>query len=331
MSGQTMRALLPSPDGPQLSTLDRPSPGPGQVLVRVRAAPLNRADLAMLRGAAHGSVGGMGAPLGLEWAGEIAALGEGVTDWKVGDRVMGASGGAFADYALGHTALIHAIPDGLDFAQAATMPVAIQTMHDAIATHGALTPGQSVLILGATSGVGLMGLQIARELGAGLVIGTSSSPDKAARLPEFGAGLVLSTNDDGWPDQVLAATDGKGVDVVVDMLAGPLVNAAMRATRIGGRIVNVGRMAGMRGEVDFDLHAMRRITYVGVTFRTRSGREVIELVARARADLAPAMAAGRLTIPVDACFDLADASAAFAKMAANRHFGKIVLTTEGPR
>lgn len=333
VTGALMRALLPSPEGPQLATVSRPSPGPGQVLVQVRAAPLNRADLAMLRGASHGSVGGAGSPLGLEWAGEIAELGEGVAGWRVGDRVMGAGGGGFADYALGHSALIHAIPEGMDFAQAATMPVAIQTMHDAIATHGALQPGQSVLILGATSGVGLMGLQIARELGAGLVIGTSSSPDKAARLPEFGAGVVVSTGSETWFEEVLAATDGKGVDLVVDMLAGPLINATMRATKIGGRIVNVGRMAGERGEVDFDLHSMRRITYVGVTFRTRSGREVIELVARARADLAGAMAAGRLTIPVDASFDLADASAGFAKMAANRHFGKIVLTTapEGPR
>lgn len=323
-----MRALLPGPEGPQLASVARPAPGPGQVLVRVRAAPLNRADLAMLRGASHGSVGGMGAPLDLEWAGEIAALGEGVSGWKLGERVMGAGGGAFADFTLGHSALIHAIPEGLDFAQAATMPVAIQTMHDAIATHGALQPGQSVLILGASSGVGLMGLQIARELGAGLVIGTSSSPEKAARLPQFGAQAVISTRDGDWAEQVLAATDGKGVDLVVDLLAGPHFNAAMRATRIGGRIVNVGRMAGERGEVDFDLHSLRRITYVGVTFRTRSGREVVELVARARADLAPAMAAGRLTTPVDATFDLADAAAAFARMSANRHFGKIVLTID---
>jgi NADPH2:quinone reductase len=201
-------------------------------------------------------------------------------------------------------------------------------MHDAIATHGALAAGQSVLILGASSGVGLMGLQIARELGAGLVIGTSSSPDKAARLPQFGADVVVSTSEPGWAEAVLAATDGKGADLVVDMLAGPLFNDTLRATKIGGRIVNVGRMAGERGEVDFDLHSMRRITYVGVTFRTRSGREVIELVGRARAALAPAMAAGRLSIPVDACFDLADAPAAFAKMSANRHFGKIVLTID---
>ncbi|PZQ62466.1 MAG: quinone oxidoreductase [Phenylobacterium zucineum] len=323
-----MRALVSSPAGPVLTEVPRPSPGPHQVLVRVRAAPLNRADLNMLRGASHGAVGGLGSPLGLEWAGDVAAVGDQVTAWRPGDRVMGAGGGAFADYALGHEVLIHAAPAALDYAEAATLPVAIQTMHDAVATHGALQPGQSILIQGASSGVGLMGLRIARELGAGLVIGSSTTPDKRAGLAGFGADLAIDTGAPGWVDAVLAATDGKGVDVVIDQLAGPLFNDTMRATRIGGRIVNVGRMAGDTAEVDFDLHSLRRITYVGVTFRTRSGREVAELVQRARAALGGAIAAGRLALPVDARFDLADADSAFARMKANRHFGKIVLTTD---
>src|SRR3546814_10384885 len=134
---ETMRALVSSHEGPRLTTMERPSPGPGQVLVRVHAAPLNRADLAMLKGASHGQVGGAGAPLGLEWAGEIAAVGEGVVDWKAGDRVMGAGGGAFADYTLGYAAFIYPVPSKLSFVEAATVPVAIQTMHDAIATNGA--------------------------------------------------------------------------------------------------------------------------------------------------------------------------------------------------
>ena len=324
----TMKALLPGADGPRVAEIPRPSPGPNQVLVRVRAAPLNRADLNMLRGASHGAVGGGGVPLGLEWAGDIVAVGEAVADWTVGERVMGAGGGAFAAFTLGHAALIHRIPATLGYAEAATLPVAIQTMHDAIVTHGALAAGQSILIQGASSGVGLMGLQIARELGAGLVIGSSTSPDKRARLAGFGADLGVDTGDAGWVDAVLDATGGKGVDVVIDQLAGPLFNDTLRATRIGGRIVNVGRMAGDRAKVDFDLHALRRITYVGVTFRTRSGREVVELVQKARADLGPAIADGRLALPVDSTFPLEEADAAFAKMVANRHFGKIVLTLD---
>lgn len=321
-----MRALLPGTDGPQLAEIDRPKPGPGQLLVRVRAAPLNRADLAMLHGAAHGSVGGAGVPLGLEWAGEVAAIGDGVTGWALGDRVMGSGGGAFAEYTLGHAALVHRIGDGIDFAAAATMPVAVHTMHDALLTNGALARGQSVLIQGASSGVGLTGLRIAKLLGAGLVIGTSTSPAKRARLGEFGADLALDSNNPDWVRQVLDATDGKGVDLVIDMLAGSLFNATMQATRIGGRIVNVGRMAGDSGSVDFNLHSLRRITYVGVTFRTRSGRDVAQLVDRARTDLGAAMASGVLALPVDSRFPLEAADAAFAAMAANRHFGKIVLT-----
>ena len=161
-----MRAILPSPDGPVLADAPRPTPGPDEVLVRVRASALNRADLAMLKGAAHGRTGGVGQPLGLEWAGEVVETGAAVETWRVGDRVMAAGGGAFAEYAVSHARRIYPVPEGLSFEQAATLPVALQTMHDAIATHGELAAGQSVLIQGASSGVGLMGLQIAKVLGA---------------------------------------------------------------------------------------------------------------------------------------------------------------------
>ncbi len=321
-----MRALVSTPDGPRLADVPQPAPKPGQVMVKVAAAPLNRADLAMLKGRPHGAVGGMGAPLGLEWSGEITALGDGVENWRVGDRVMAASGGAFAEYTLGHAATIARVPAQISLADASTMPVAIQTMHDAITTAGAFQPGQSVLILGASSGVGLVGLKVAKFLGARLVIGTSTSPDKRARLAAFGADLALDTNDPAWVQQVLDATDGKGVDLVVDQLAGALLNAAMGATRIGGRIVNVGRMAGDRETFNFDLHALRRITYVGVTFRTRTGRETADVITRAHAALARAIAAGDFIVPIDSRFPLTEADAAFAKMRANTHFGKILLT-----
>ena len=136
------------------------------------------------------------------------------------------------------------MPNDLPFEQAAALPVALQTMHDAIATNGMLEAGQSVLIQGASSGVGLMGLQIARYLRAGLVIGTSTSPQRRERLKEFGADLTIDTRAPDWVAQVLEATGGKGVDLLIDLLAGPLTNGNLAATRIGGRIVNVGRMAG---------------------------------------------------------------------------------------
>ena len=320
-----MRAIVSTPDGAVLREVPRPTPRPDEVLVRVRAGALNRADLSMLKGASHGRVGGPGAPLGLEWAGEVVEVGAEVERWRVGDRVMAASGGAFAEYAVGHARRIYPIPGSLSFEQAATLPVALQTMHNAIATNGALEAGQSVLVQGASSGVGLLAMQVAKVLGAGLGVGSATSPERRARLGVFGADLAVDTGAPDWVEQVTAATDGKGVDLLIDQVAGSLMNANMKATRIGGRIVNVGRLGGMRGEFDFDLHALRRITYVGVTFRTRGAAEVERIVERTTEALWSALAEGRLSLPIDRIYPLASAPEAFERMKRNDHFGKIVL------
>lgn len=320
-----MRAVLPSPAGPYLDDVEVPEPRPDEVLARVHASALNRADLAMLTGAAHGRTGGAGVPLGLEWAGEVVAVGSAVTRWRVGDRVMAAGGSAFAEYAVAGERRIYPVPEDVAYQSAATLPVALQTMHDAIATHGQLGDGQSVLIQGASSGVGLMGLQVAKLLGAGLVIGSSTTEQRRARLAEFGADLAIDSGADDWIERVKEASGGRGVDLIVDQVAGPLMNGNLAATRIGGRIVNVGRLGGMHGEFNFDLHALRRIHYVGVTFRTRSAAEVEDIVARTSAALLPAVAAGRLTLPIDRVFPLEEAPAALAHMQQNGHFGKIVL------
>src|SRR6185312_8638306 len=162
------------------------------------------------------------------------------------------------------------------------------TLHNALITAGRLRAGESVMIQGASSGVGLMGLQIAKLMGAKLVIGTSTNDARRARLKEFGADLAIDTRDSGWPDAVLKATDGKGVNLVVDMLSGPVVAQTMKAMALLGRIVNVGRLM--------------------------------------RADLWDAVTAGKLTLPIDRRFPLDQAVEAHAHMRANKHFGKIVLT-----
>lgn len=323
-----MRAIVSSVTGPVLQDVAQPSPGPGQVLVKVHASSLNRADLAMLKGAAHGQVGGLGAPLGLEWAGEVVEVGPEVTQWEIGHRVMGAGGGALAEYVVGFAPLIYSIPGNMSYEQAACFPVAMQTMHDALSSHGHLKAGQSVLIQGASSAVGLMGMQVAKYLGAKTIIGTSTTAERRARLSEFGADVVLDSRSNDWVEQVHQATDGDGVDLLVDLLAGPLMNANLKATRIGGRIVNVGRMAGEAGEMDFDLHSMRRITYVGVTFRTRSLKEIIQVISLTKKVLGPALEEGALNLPIDKVFPLADAAEAFECMAQNKHFGKIILSLD---
>lgn len=330
MSSETnMRAIVVAPGGGVVAAqVPRPVPGAEQVLVRVRAAAVNRADLHVAAGHKHGSTGGAGAVIGIEWAGEVAGLGSAVPgDLRVGDAVMCSGTGAFAEYAVADWGRVYPLPMAASgFTQAAALPVALQTAHEALTASGALQRGQSVLVQGASSSVGLMCLQMARALGADVVVGTSTTDAKRARLAEFGATLSLDSRDPQWVARVLDATQGHGVDLLVDFIAGALMNANMQATRVCGHIVNVGRMGGFRGEFDFDLHSLRRIRYIGATFRTRSLDEVRHIAARMRADLWPALSAGQLALPVSATFALADAAEALRQVADNRHFGKVVLT-----
>jgi NADPH:quinone reductase len=325
---KTMKAAVQAGEhGLQIQQVPVPTPGVDEVLVRVRACGLNRADIGMAAGHAHGSQGGPGTMLGMEWAGEVVEFGAAVTGFTRGERVMGSGRAAFAEFTVADKGRVMPLPSpNMSFEQAATLPMALQTMHDALVTNGRLQAGDAVLIQGASSGVGLMGLQIARLMGAGLVIGTSTTPARRERLKEFGAQLALDSSDTTWPQQALDATGGKGVNVIVDQLSGHQANQNMRAAAVQARIVNVGRLAGTRAEFDFDLHALKRIQYIGVTFRTRSVEEVRELNRRMRADLGEAIAAGQLALPIDRTFPFDEAAQALAYMARNAHFGKVVLT-----
>jgi NADPH2:quinone reductase len=321
-----MKAAVLGEKGLEIRDVPQPRPKPNEVLVRVRASGLNRADLLMAAGHRHGNLGGAGAIAGLEWSGEVVDIGSEVRGLKPGDRVMGSGSGAYAEYAVTDWGRVSPIPaNNMTFPQAATLPIALQTMHDALITNGRLRAGESVLIQGASSGVGLMGLQIAKHLGARLVIGTSTNAARRAQLKDFGADLALDSRDPGWAEAAVAASDGKGVDLIVDQISGYVANPNMKAAAVLGRIVNVGRLGGMKGEFDFDLHALKRIDYIGVTFRTRSLEEVREIVRRMRADLWDAIEAGKLALPIDRSFPLEEAAAAQAHMRANAHFGKIVL------
>jgi NADPH2:quinone reductase len=305
----------------------QPQPKPNEVLVRVRAAGLNRADLGVAAGPAQGRMGGPGPNLGRDLAGEIAELGADVPrHLKPGDRVMCSGNGGYAEYAVADWGRVTPVPaNNMSWEQAATFPVALQTMHDAVVTNGRLAAGESILIQGASSGVGLMGMQIAKLMGAKLVLGSSTNAGRRAKLKDYGCDIAIDTGDAAWPDRVLEATDGKGVELIVDQVSASVANGNLRACAILGRIVNVGRLGGSRGEFDYDLHAMRRISYIGVTFRTRSLEEVREINRRMRADLWAAVEAGRLRLPLDRTFPLEEAVAALAHMKANQHFGKIVL------
>ena len=321
-----MKAAVLTESGLQIADAPKPKPAPNQVLVRVRAAGLNRADVMMASGQRHGSAGGPGAVLGLEFAGEVEAVGSEVKTVKPGDRVMCSGNGGYAEYAVTDWGRVLAIPaNNMSYEQAATLPIALQTMHNALVTAGRLEAGETVLIQGASSGVGLMGLQIAKHKGARLVMGTSTNAKRRERLKEFGADLAIDTTQPEWSEAVLAATDKKGVNLIVDQVSASVANQNMKAAAVLGRIVNVGRLGGFKGEFDFDLHAMKRIDYIGVTFRTRSVEEVREIVRAMRADLWGAVESGALKLPIDRTFPLDQAAAALAHMRANAHFGKIVL------
>ncbi|MGD9801898.1 MAG: zinc-binding alcohol dehydrogenase family protein [Hyphomicrobiaceae bacterium] len=321
-----MKAAVLGANGIEISDVERPTPGPEQVLIKVRAAGLNRADLIVASGRMHGRSGGPGTILGLECAGEVAEVGANVKGLKAGDRVMSSAAATYAEYALADMGRVHRIPaNNMSFEQAATLPVGLQTMHNAVVTAGRLAPGEAVLIQGASSGVGLIAQQIAKVKGARLVIGSSTNAERRAKLTSLGADLAIDSKDPTWHDQVLEATDGKGVDLIVDQISGYVANQNLKATAVRGRIVNVGRLGGFHGDFDFDLHAMRRIDYIGVTFRTRSVEEVREINRLMRDDIWDDVEAGRIALPIDRTFPLDEAGAALAHMKANAHFGKIVL------
>ncbi len=321
-----MKAAVVSEGSLQIREVEPPKPSPDEILVRVRACGLNRADSMVASGMAHGSSGGDGTIPGLEYAGEVVQAGADVQGIKPGDRVMCNGNAGWAEYATADWGRSIVITDGMTWSNAATLQTALLTMHNAIVTAGRFQPGESVLIQGASSGVGLMGMQIAKAMGAGLVIGTSTNAKRRSRLHEYGADLALDSTDPQWVDQVQQATGGNGVDLIIDQISGYVASQNLAATRVLGRIVNVGRLGGFSGEFDFDLHAARRIDYIGVTFRTRSISEIREIVRAMKADLWDDVTSGKLSLPIDREFSLDDAAQAVEHMKANRHFGKIVLT-----
>src|SRR5882672_4808530 len=209
-----MKAAVVGEHGVEIRDVEKPAPKPNEVLIRVRATSLNRADLLVSLGHQHGAVGGLGARLGLECAGEVEAVGSEVKGIKAGDRVMGSAPGGYAEYAVTDWGRVSRIPaNNMTYAQAACLPVALQTMHNAVVTAGRLKGGEALLISGASSGVGLMGMQIGKLMGAALVMGTSTHAGRRARLKEFGCDLAIDSSDPKWPQEVKKATGDKGVDL----------------------------------------------------------------------------------------------------------------------
>ena len=321
-----MKAVVVTKEGVSVKDVETPTPKNNEILVKVYACGLNRADLVVADGGAHGASGGPGTIVGMEFSGEVVEFGNDVKGYSVGDRVMCSGSSAWAEYAVADHGRVIKIPNNnMDYLKASTYPIALATMHNAILTVGNFTKGQSILIQGASSGVGLMGLQIAKHLEAKIVIGTSTKADKFQKLKSLGADLVLNSKDPDWANQVLSVTEGQGVDLVVDQLSGYTVNQNMQATKIKGKIVNVGRLAGGSTDFNCDIHALRRINYEGVTFRTRSIDEIRDVYSKMWNDFENLVVSGELSLPVEKIFDFKDVENALSFMRDNQHFGKLVL------
>ena len=236
--------IVPAKEGGtlELRDLPKPEPKPGELLMRVRATALNRADLYQLKGTHPTQSRGSFTLAGLEAAGEVAGIGENVPGFRIGDRIMATCAGGYAEYAVMDHRLAFPVPDRLSWEEAATIPVAYMTEHDAIVTNGRLQPGETVLVHAASSGVGVAGVQIAKLCGARMVMGTSGSEAKIAALKNWVSTWASITAAEKFADAVLAATGGAGVDVIIDHVGGTYLPENLRCMALKGRLVSVGRL-----------------------------------------------------------------------------------------
>jgi putative PIG3 family NAD(P)H quinone oxidoreductase len=341
-----MRAvIITRPGGPEvleIRDVPEPVPGPGEVLVRVRAAGLNRADILQRKGHYPAPAGSPQDIPGLEYAGQVAALGPPapapVRRWSVGDRVMGlVGGGACAEGLVAHADTLLAAPPDLPgltpspgapaadpLVTAAAIPEAFLTAYDALVLQLGMRAGETVLIHAVSSGVGTAAVQLARAWGA-RTIGTSRSAEKLERAAPLGLDVAVDTSREDFEEVVRRETGGRGVDLVLDLVGGPVLEGNLRALARRGRMIVVGLTAGRTAPLDLGVVLNKRLTIVGTAMRSR---ELAEKVAVARAferDVLSRFAAGELRPVLDRVFPMARIAEAHRVMEANAHFGKLVL------
>lgn len=325
-----MRAItITKPGGPEvLALVERPDPDPsrGEVRVRVRGTAVNRADLLQRMGAYPAPADSPPDIPGLEIAGEVEALGPGVERLKVGDRVFGlVGGGGYSTAVVSHERALAKIPDGMSFEDAAAVPEAFITAHDAIVTQAGLTSGETLLVHAAGSGVGTAAVQLGRALGA-RVIGTARTQDKLDRARELGLDVgIVPAADARFADQVRAVAPD-GAHVVLELVGGNYLAEDLRCTTTLGRIVLVGLMAGVKSELELGLILRKRLRVLGTVLRARPLEEKIAAMRVFEAHVVPLLARGLVKPIIDTVMPLADAARAHERMASNAGFGKIVLS-----
>ncbi len=302
-----------------------PVPGPDELLVRVRASALNRADLLQRMGRYPAPPGAPAHIPGLEYAGEVVRCGARVAQWRPGDRVMGlVAGGAHAEYVVAHERTALRIPPALGWEEAAAFPEAFLTAYDALFCRGALRPGEAVLLTAAASGVGTAASQVASAAGA-RVLGLTRSPAKRARLQEHGVAHALDPAAPDLPGTVRALAGGAGAELALDLVGGPGISTLLDALAPRGRLVLVGLLGGARAEVDLSRLLSRRLTVVGTVLRSRPLEEKIALSQEAGRTLLPLLAAGRIRPVIDRVLPMAEIARAHGALERDETFGKIVL------
>ncbi|MBX6425560.1 MAG: NAD(P)H-quinone oxidoreductase [Variibacter sp.] len=318
-----------SPGPPDVLVPERrplPQPKEGEILVKVAAAGVNRPDVMQRKGLYPPPPGAPDIP-GLEIAGEVVAVGPGVARWTRGDRVMAlVSGGGYAAYCAAHESHALPIPPGMSDVEAAAVPETFFTVWTNLFDRGALKSGETVLIHGGTSGIGTTAIQLAKAFGA-RVFTTAGSDEKCAACRKLGADLAINYRTQDFVREVKQATDGKGVDVILDMVAGEYVTRNYEAAAADGRIVQIAVQGGPKATVDVSKLMLKRLTHTGSTLRARPVADKAAVARAVEANVLPLLASGKVKPIIFRTFPLVEAAAAHALMESSTHIGKIVLTT----
>lgn len=319
---------IAAPGGPeQLRPAVRPvpQPGTGEVLIRVAAAGVNRPDVVQRQGLYPPPPGASDLP-GLEVAGSIAALGPGVSGLHVGDQVTALlAGGGYAEYAVAAAPLCLPIPAGLSLVEAAALPETYFTVWTNVFERGGCKAGDTLLVHGGTSGIGTTAIQLATALGA-KVFATAGSPEKARMCEKLGAARGIDYRSEDFVEVIKQATDGRGVDVILDMVAGSYVQRNIEAAAVEGRIVVIAVQGGAKAEIKVNNLMMKRLTLTGSTLRPRTVAQKGAIAEAVRQNVWPLLASRRVKPIIHATFPLAEASEAHRLMESSNHVGKIVLT-----
>ena len=321
-----MHAVIAEPGQP-LVVGDAPTPtiGENDVLIEMKAAGLNRADL-MQRAGLYPPPPGASEILGLEVAGIVAEVGSAVTEWAVGDRVCALlAGGGYAEFVAADAGSIFAIPEHLSFAEAACLPEAMMTVWANVFMRGDLTAGESLLIHGGTSGIGVMGIQMARVIGAGHIFATAGSDAKVGVCRELGAQSAINYRTEDFVEVVQASG---GADVILDMVGGDYIQRNIDVAKLNGRICNIAYQNGFEASVNFAPVLMKRLVLTATTLRARTAVEKREIRDAVRDRFWEAVGSGEIQPVLDSEHTLENADAAHARLDAGGHIGKIVLTRD---